>query len=61
MHYIPIHLQPDFAALGFRRGDFPRAEAYYAGALSLPMFYELTDAEQERVAAELRGALARAA
>ncbi len=61
VHYIPIHLQPDFARLGFRRGDYPRAEAYYAGALSLPMFYELSDAEQERVAAELRGALARAA
>jgi UDP-4-amino-4,6-dideoxy-N-acetyl-beta-L-altrosamine transaminase len=58
VHYIPIHLQPDFARLGFRRGDFPHAERYYAGAISLPMFYELTDGEQERVAAELRAALA---
>lgn len=61
VHYIPIHLQPDFARLGFRRGDFPNAEAYYAGAISLPMFAELTDAEQERVAGELRDALARVA
>ncbi|HZO93392.1 MAG TPA: UDP-4-amino-4,6-dideoxy-N-acetyl-beta-L-altrosamine transaminase [Candidatus Baltobacteraceae bacterium] len=61
VHYIPIHLQPDFARLGFRRGDFPRAESYYARTISLPMFAELTDAEQDRVAFELRGALARAA
>jgi len=54
VHYIPIHTQPDFAALGFERGDFPCSVAYYERAISLPMFYELSDAEQDRVVAVLR-------
>ncbi len=49
VHYIPIHLQPYYRALGFKRGDFPNAEKYYAEAVSLPMYYELSDAEQSRV------------
>lgn len=57
VHYIPIHTQPYYEALGFRRGDFPVAEAYYDRALSLPMFVSLTDDEQGRVVAELREAL----
>jgi len=57
VHYIPIHLQPHYRARGFRPGDFPAAEAYYAGALSLPLFPGLTEAEQDRVVAVLRSAL----
>ena len=57
VHYIPVHLQPDFRRLGFRPGDFPAAEAYYAGALSLPMYATLTTAQQDRVVATLRAAL----
>ena len=49
VHYIPVHTQPWYRALGFRPGDFPVAENYYAGALSLPMYFSLTDAEQDRV------------
>ena len=58
VHYIPIHLQPYYRILGFGPGAFPNAERYYARAISLPMFYELTDEEIERVASELRVALA---
>ncbi len=61
VHYIPIHIQPDFARLGFSPDHFPAAVAYYRRAISLPMFYELTDQEQDRVATELRTALAVAA
>lgn len=57
VHYIPIHTQPHYAALGFRRGDFPAAEAYYARALSLPLFPMLTDVQQQRVVHVLRQAL----
>jgi UDP-4-amino-4,6-dideoxy-N-acetyl-beta-L-altrosamine transaminase len=57
VHYIPVHLQPYYARLGFRPGDCPAAEAYYAGAISLPLFPALTDAQQDRVAATLRAAL----
>jgi UDP-4-amino-4,6-dideoxy-N-acetyl-beta-L-altrosamine transaminase len=49
VHYIPIHTQPYYRALGFRHGDFPNAEHYYAEALSLPMFVDLTDAQAGRV------------
>jgi UDP-4-amino-4,6-dideoxy-N-acetyl-beta-L-altrosamine transaminase len=58
VHYIPVHLQPDYRCLGFKPGDYPVAEAYYAGALSLPLHARLTDAEQDFVVATLRNALA---
>lgn len=49
VHYIPVHLQPYYRRLGFRQGDFPNAEAYYEGALSLPMYPTLTEAQQDYV------------
>lgn len=49
VHYIPIHLQPDFRALGFSEGDFPLSEAYYKHALSLPLFPGLSDEQQQYV------------
>lgn len=42
LHYIPIHLQPYYQALGFNRGDYPEAERYYAEAISLPMYPTMT-------------------
>jgi len=57
VHYIPIHLQPYYRRLGFSPGQFPASEAYYANALSLPLFPRLTLAQQEEVTAALRGAL----
>lgn len=57
VHYIPIHTQPYYAALGFRVGDFPAAERYYARAISLPLFPALTEAQQARVVDALRRAL----
>lgn len=53
VHYIPVHLQPDYRRLGFAPGQFPRAEAYYARALSLPMYPALSDEQQNRVVALL--------
>lgn len=49
VHYIPVHLQPYYQQQGFRKGQFPKAEAYYEGCLSLPMYPTLTDEEQEYV------------
>ena len=58
VHYIPVHLQPYYRELnGSGPGDFPQAEAYYAGAISLPIYYTLTDEEQDQVVAALRSAL----
>lgn len=57
LHYIPVHLQPWYARMGFKRGDFPEAERYYAEALSLPIFPALTDEEQARVIAAVARAV----
>jgi dTDP-4-amino-4,6-dideoxygalactose transaminase len=51
IHYpIPIHLQPAYASLNYRRGDFPEAERQASRVLSLPMFPELTDEQIKQVA-----------
>ena len=49
VHYIPIHLQPDYRRLGFRPGDFPAAERYYGAALTLPLFPAMSAEQQARV------------
>jgi len=49
MHYIPIHTQPYYRDLGFKRGDYPEAEQYYAEAISLPIFPGLTETQQDYV------------
>ena len=49
VHYIPIHLQPDYRRLGFAKGMFPHAEAYYDRAVTIPLYPKLTHAQQDRV------------
>jgi UDP-4-amino-4,6-dideoxy-N-acetyl-beta-L-altrosamine transaminase len=60
VHYIPLHLHPYYRARGFRRGDFPEAERFYEEAISLPLFPDLSDAEQDRVCEELQRSLVEA-
>jgi dTDP-4-amino-4,6-dideoxygalactose transaminase len=51
VHYpVPVHLQPAYAALGRREGDFPNAESQSRRVLSLPMFAELTEHQLKYVA-----------
>jgi dTDP-4-amino-4,6-dideoxygalactose transaminase len=57
LHYIPVHTQPYYQAMGFRPGDFPEAENYYREAISLPMYSSLSDAQQDEVVAALRKSL----
>lgn len=49
LHYIPVHTQPYYRKLGFKPGAFPRAEAYYREAISLPMYAALTASQQNQV------------
>lgn len=58
LHYIPVHNQPYYERLGFRVGDFPQAEKYYAEAISLPMFATFTEQQQDTVIDALKHALA---
>ena len=49
LHYIPVHTQPYYQAMGFRWGDFPQAEAYYKNAISIPMYPTMSDDDQTQV------------
>lgn len=53
VHYIPVHLQPWYQNMGFCAGQFPESEQYYSEAISLPMYYALSDALQDKVINEL--------
>ena len=57
VHYIPVHTQPYYRQrFGFAHGDFPAAEAYYARAISLPLYFSLREDEQDSVVATLKQA-----
>ena len=57
VHYIPAHYHPYYRTHGHRRDSFPQTEQYYEQALSLPLYYGLTDEEQDYVAAQFKGLL----
>lgn len=54
LHYIPVHTQPYYQRMGFKLGDYPQAEKYYADAISLPMFQAMADAQQDQVVDALK-------
>lgn len=54
LHYIPVHRQPYYQKLGFKTGDFPVSEQYYEEAFTLPLYYSLTDEQQDEVVAALQ-------
>ena len=49
IHYIPIHRQPFYEALGFQEGDYPAAEKYHRETISLPIFPGLSNEKQLQV------------
>ena len=57
VHYIPIHVHPYYKSLGFKLGDFPKAESFYEQAISLPLFSSMTFDQQNYVVHILEDAL----
>ena len=57
LHYIPVHTQPYYQQFGFKADDFPEAMNYYREAISLPMYPNLTDDEQNNVVKAFQKAL----
>nr|WP_199066759.1 UDP-4-amino-4,6-dideoxy-N-acetyl-beta-L-altrosamine transaminase [Chromobacterium sp. ASV5] len=61
VHYQPIYQQPYYRQLGFPPGLCPEAEAYYQRALSLPLYFDLSDEAFDRVIAAFRTSLSEVA
>ncbi len=57
VHYMPIHLHPYYRQLGFEPGMFPECEKHGAEVLTLPLYPELSEAQQDQVVAALRESL----
>ena len=53
LHYIPVYLQPFYAAMGFKRGYCPKAEEYFRQTISIPMFAGLQADQQAWVIKQL--------
>ena len=49
LHYLPVHLHPYYRKLGFSDNQYPVSENYADNALSIPIFYSLTDDQQSKV------------
>lgn len=49
VHYIPVPQQPYYQKLGYVGAQYPNAETYYQEALTIPLFYELTEEKQDHV------------
>lgn len=57
LHYMPVHTQPYYCKLGFQQDDFPAAMQYYREAISLPIYYDLSDAQQDQIVVALKSIL----
>ncbi len=58
VHFIPLHRHPLYRGMGWRPEQFPVAERAYAGAISLPIFPDMTEGHVDRVGRALAAALA---
>lgn len=54
VHYIPVHLQPYYARFGYKKGDYPKAEAYYDRCISLPLYPALQGDDLEEIVRRIR-------
>jgi len=57
VHYMAVHLQPYYRALGFSPGQFPEAETHAEEAITLPLYPALTNEEQQQIVRAVKAAL----
>ncbi|WP_411953827.1 UDP-4-amino-4,6-dideoxy-N-acetyl-beta-L-altrosamine transaminase [Alkalibacillus sp. S2W] len=49
VHYIPVHMQPFYQQMSYRKGDYPVAESLYDAIITLPLFPAMTDSDAQDV------------
>lgn len=49
VHYIPVYRQPYYKKMGFVCSSYPESEHYYERAISIPLFYDLTEDQQDTI------------
>jgi dTDP-4-amino-4,6-dideoxygalactose transaminase len=54
VHYIPVIAHPYFQKKNYKKDNFPNTFDYYNSALSIPLFYDLTDKQQLYVIAQVK-------
>lgn len=59
VHYIPVTRHPYYNELGYDPSHYPESEKYYRQALTIPLYYGLTNAEVEEVVMCLKDVLTR--
>jgi UDP-4-amino-4,6-dideoxy-N-acetyl-beta-L-altrosamine transaminase len=57
VHYIPVPSHPYYRQLGFKPEDYPNAQKYYLEALTIPLFYDLTEKQQRKVISTIKDLL----
>jgi dTDP-4-amino-4,6-dideoxygalactose transaminase len=60
VHYIPVFKHPYYFNQGYDESLFPNAMKYYQQGLSIPLFYELTEKDQEKVVRAIKSLDAKA-
>ncbi|MDP3883024.1 MAG: UDP-4-amino-4,6-dideoxy-N-acetyl-beta-L-altrosamine transaminase [Candidatus Staskawiczbacteria bacterium] len=62
VHYMPLHMHPFYQKkFGYKKGDFPMAERYYEGAITIPLYPKMTNREVEFVIEETKKCILRLA
>ena len=54
LHYIPVHTQPYYEKLGHRPEECPNSLEYYRDAMTLPLYYDLTESQQDFIVKSLK-------
>jgi dTDP-4-amino-4,6-dideoxygalactose transaminase len=57
LHYIPIHTQPYYQKMGYKTYEYPQAMSYYAEAISIPIYVNLSKEQQDIIITALKNEL----